>query len=98
MRTREIGVRLSLGATAGNVRGMVIRQGLTLAGIGIAVGLAGALGVTQLFASQLMGVSPYDPVSYGLTSLLLITTTAAACYMPARRASRLNPVQALRID
>ncbi len=98
MRTREIGVRISLGATAGNVRGMVIRQGLTLAAIGIAVGLAGALGVTQLFASQLMGVSPYDPVSYAVTSLLLVATTAAACYLPARRAARLNPVQALRID
>lgn len=98
MRTREIGVRISLGATAGDVRNMVIRQGLTLAALGIAAGLAGALGVTRLLASQLMGVSPYDPTSYALTALLLVTATAAACYLPARRAAQLNPVQALRID
>lgn len=98
MRTREIGVRMSLGATASDVRTMVVRQGLTLAAIGIVVGLAGALGVTRLFASQLMGVSPYDPASFATTCLLLVMTTAAACYLPARRAALMNPVQALRIE
>jgi predicted permease len=98
LRTREIGVRMSLGATAGAVRRMVMRQGLGLACLGIVVGLAGAVAVTRLFASQLIGVEPLDPVSFAGTALLLSATTAAACFLPARRASRLDPVRALRID
>ncbi|MDH4066886.1 MAG: FtsX-like permease family protein, partial [Acidobacteriota bacterium] len=98
MRTREIGVRMSLGATARDVRRLVVRQGLGLAVTGIAAGLLLALGVTQLFASQLVGIRPYDPTSYGATAGLLVAITAAACYLPARRAARLNPVQALRVD
>lgn len=98
LRTREIGVRMSLGATTGDVRRLVVGQGLGLALAGIVIGLALALGVTRLFASQLAGVRPYDPVSYLTTGLLLVAITAAACYLPARRAAGLNPVQALRTD
>jgi len=98
MRTREIGVRMSLGATASDVRQMVVRQGLGLAGLGIALGLGAALGVTRLFSSQLLGISPYAPASYTATALLLVATTAAACYLPARRAARLDPVSALRTE
>jgi len=97
-RTREIGVRMSLGATARDVRQMVIRQGLGMAALGVALGLAGALAVTRLFASQLVGVRSYDPVSYALTAMMLVATTAAASYLPARRASRLDPAEALRVD
>lgn len=98
MRTREIGVRMSLGATASDVRRLVVGQGLGLALGGIAVGLGIALGVTRLFASQLIGIGPYDPAAYAGTALVLVAITAVACYLPARRAARLNPVQALRVD
>jgi predicted permease len=98
LRTREIGVRLSLGATAGAVRRMVMRQGLGLAAAGIVIGLVAAVAVTRLFASQLIGVEPLDPISYAGTALLLAATTAAACYLPARRAARLDPIRALRIE
>lgn len=97
-RTREIGVRMSLGATASDVRRMVLRQGLGLALAGVALGVIAAVGVTGLFASQLAGVSPRDPLSFGSTAVLLVATTALACYLPARRAARLNPVQALRTE
>ncbi|MGE0866395.1 MAG: ABC transporter permease [Vicinamibacterales bacterium] len=98
LRTREIGVRMSLGATAAEVRRMVLQQGLTLVAIGLALGLAATVGVSRLFASQLMGVSAYDPASYAVTTALLVATAAAACYLPARRAARLDPVQALRME
>ncbi len=97
-RTREIGVRMSLGATARDVRRMVVRQGLGLAAAGLSLGLVAALTVAQLFASQLMSVSPFDPASYAGTALLLAAITALACYVPARRAAGLNPVQALRVE
>ncbi|MDH4065603.1 MAG: ABC transporter permease, partial [Acidobacteriota bacterium] len=98
MRTREIGVRMSLGATAGDVRRLVVSQGLGLAVAGLGIGAVLALAVTRLFASLLVGVSPSDPASYTATAALLVAITAAACYLPARRAARLNPVQALRVD
>jgi len=95
-RTREIGVRMSLGATAGDVRRLVVGQGVRLAGAGVALGLAAALPLTRLFAPQLLGVAPHDPLSYGATALALSGIVALACYLPARRAARLDPVQALR--
>ncbi len=98
LRTREIGVRISLGATSGQVRQMIVGQGLVLAVVGLALGVLIALGVTRLFASQLMGVSVYDPVSYIVTVVLLTATAVLACYLPARRAARLDPVRALRME
>ena len=97
-RTREIGVRMSLGATAADIGRLVVAHGLALAAAGIAVGLAGALALTRLFESQLLGVSPLDAVAFAATIVVLAATTLAACAGPAWRAARLNPVQALRVD
>ncbi len=97
-RTREIGVRMSLGATAADVGRLVVGQGLGLTAFGIVLGLAGAAGVTRLFESQLLGVSALDPLAFGATTILLAATTVAACAIPAWRAARLDPVRALRMD
>ena len=97
-RTREIGVRMSLGATAAEVGRLVVRQGLGLSAAGIVVGLAGAAAVTRLFESQLLGVSPLDPAAFAATTGLLTMTTLLACALPAWRAARLDPVRALRVD
>jgi predicted permease len=97
-QTREIGVRMSLGASRSQVRRMVVGQGLTLAAIGLAVGGALAVVVTRLFQPQLLGISPYDPVAFLVTVALLAGTSAAAALLPAVRASRLDPVKALRVD
>ena len=97
-RTREIGVRMSLGATKADVARLVVSQGLGLAALGITLGLAGAAGVTRLFESQLLGVSALDPGAFAATTVLLAATTLAACAAPAWRAARLDPVQALRVD
>ena len=97
-RTREIGVRVSLGATHADVARLVVAQGLGLAALGIVLGLAGAAGVTRLFESQLLGVSALDPGTFVATAVLLAATTLAACAAPAWRAARLDPVRALRAD
>lgn len=97
-RTREIGVRMSLGATAADVGRLVVQQGLGLAAAGIAVGLVGAVAVTRVFESQLLGVSPLDPAAFAATTVLLAATALLACAVPAWRAARLDPVRALRMD
>lgn len=97
-RTREIGVRVSLGATDRDIVRLVFGQGGALTAVGIAIGLVAALLVTRLFASQLVGVSTFDAPTYAVTLGALLTTTLAACYLPARRASRLDPSKALRTD
>jgi len=97
-RTQEIGIRMALGASASNVRGMVVRQGMTLAMIGIVVGLGVALGLSRLIASLLFGVTPRDPLVFFGVGALLSTVALAATYLPARRATRVNPVVALRYE
>ena len=94
-RTREFGVRMALGAQRRDVTGMVLRQGLLLAAIGVAVGLLGAFGLTRLMDSLLYGVSAVDPFTYIVVSLVLTAVALLACWLPARRASRVDPVQAL---
>jgi predicted permease len=97
-RTRELGIRLALGATASEVRGMVFKQGLGLTGIGIVVGVASAMALANLVSSLLYGVSAIDPVTFAVIPALLIAVAALAIYIPARRASRVDPVVALRIS
>ncbi|HEV3409360.1 MAG TPA: ABC transporter permease [Chthoniobacterales bacterium] len=94
-RTQEIGIRMALGAQKGDVLAMVVRQGMTLAVIGIAVGVAGALGLTRLIANLLFGVNAADPLTFAAISLLLGFVAFLACYVPARRAAKLDPVIAL---
>ncbi len=97
-RTNEIGVRMALGARYGDVLGLVLRQGLVLAGIGILAGILGALGLTQMLASLLYGVTPTDPVTFALAPAILLGVAALACWVPARRAARIDPLVALRQD
>jgi len=94
--TREIGIRVALGAPTGQVLGRVVRHGVVLAAIGLAIGAAGSLAVTRLLSSMLFEVKPGDPVTLMGVSLLLMLVALAACYIPARRASRVDPLVALR--
>lgn len=97
-RTREIGVRLAMGATAGAVRGMVVRQGLGLAAAGTVVGLVAAGAMSRLMASLLFGVGAMDPLTYGAVALTLVTVATLASWIPARRAAGVDPSRALRED
>lgn len=95
-RTREIGVRIALGAHARRVFALVLRQGMVLAGIGVAVGIAGALALTRFLQSLLFGISATDPVILIAVALLLGVVTLTGAYLPARRAARIDPIVALR--
>jgi putative ABC transport system permease protein len=95
-RTHEIGVRLALGAQGTDVMGMVLSQGLRLALAGAGVGLAGALVVSHMMSSLLYGVGPTDPLTFGGVAAALTVVAIAACYIPARRAIRVDPIVALR--
>jgi putative ABC transport system permease protein len=95
-RTQEIGVRMAIGAQAGDVMRMILGGGMKLALIGVAIGTAGALALSDLVTSMLYGVTPFDPVSYAATALVLLAVAALACYVPARRAMRIDPILALR--
>ena len=95
-RSREIGLRMALGADRRGIRNMVIRQGALLVGVGVALGLAGALATTRALESLLFGVTPLDVPTLIAVPMLLITVAIAACYLPARRATRVDPMIALR--
>ena len=97
-RTREIGIRIALGAAGRNVVWLVTREVLMLVGIGVAIGLPVAFAVTRLLASQLFGIGPYDPVVIALAILGLAGAGAISGYFPARRATRVDPIQALRYE
>jgi ABC-type antimicrobial peptide transport system permease subunit len=97
-RTREIGIRLALGERPGRLRWMFIRSALALTGIGIAIGLTAAAGLTRLMKSLLFGVSPLDPFTYVSVLIVLAASAVFASYLPARRAAAVNPVDALRAE
>jgi ABC-type antimicrobial peptide transport system permease subunit len=95
-RTREIGVRIALGAQRKNVLALVVGQGLKLALLGLALGLITALGLTRLIAGLLYGVTPADPVAFIGVSMLLLLVAMLASWLPARRAAKVDPMIALR--
>ena len=97
-RRREIGIRLALGAQPRGLRRMFVRHALVLAGIGVAIGLAAAFGLTRLMTSLLFGISPLDPVTYLVVPAVLLASAALASYVPARRAASVDPTEALRAE
>jgi ABC-type antimicrobial peptide transport system permease subunit len=97
-RRREIGIRIALGAQAQAVTRMFVAHGMTLAGLGVAIGLMVAFGIMRVMSSLLFQVSPVDPLTYAMVSLTLIAATVLACYVPALRATAVDPIEALRSE
>jgi predicted permease len=97
-RTREIGIRIALGAQAQRVRRMFVAHGLTLAGVGVAIGLASAFAIMRLMSSLLFQISPVDPLTYATVLLTIIAATCLASYVPAQRATAVDPIEALRSE
>jgi len=98
LRRNELGIRLALGAQRGNILWLVLRQGLKLAGVGVVIGLAGAFALTRFLRGLLFGIDPTDPATLIAISSLLIAVASLACWLPARRAARVDPMEALRYE
>ena len=97
-RLREFGIRMAMGAATGQIRAMVVRQGVLVAGLGVAIGLAGGIVLTRLMQSLLFGVSATDPLTFGAFAVVLMGVAALASYLPARKASSVDPAEALRYE
>jgi len=97
-RTQEIGIRMALGASPGTVRGMIVRQGMLLAGIGVVIGVGAAFGLTRLMKDMIFGVKTWDPVTFVGVVVVLSAVSLLASYVPARRASRVDPMVSLRYE
>ena len=97
-RRREIGVRIALGASAANVLRVVLGQGLTTVAAGVAIGALGAIALTRTMQSMLFGVTATDPLTFGLVIGVLAAVATLACYVPARRGTRVDPIEVLRRD
>jgi ABC-type antimicrobial peptide transport system permease subunit len=97
-RRREIGIRLALGAQQSELRRMFVLSAMTLAGIGVAIGLAAAVALMRLMKSLLFGISPLDPLTYVAVPIVLVAAAVLASYLPARRAAAVDPVEALRAE
>jgi putative ABC transport system permease protein len=97
-RTHEIGIRMALGAQPSDVMRLVLGQGAKMVLLGVIIGIAAALGLTRLMANQLFGVTSHDPFTFAAVALLLTMIALLACYVPARRAVRVDPLIALRYE
>ncbi len=97
-RSRELGLRIAMGAQAAQLKGMVLREGLVLSAIGVAIGLALALGLTRLMVGLLFGVRPLDPLTFVAVAVGLTGVALAASYLPARRTAVVDPMTALRAE
>jgi ABC-type antimicrobial peptide transport system permease subunit len=97
-RTQEVGIRMALGATGGEILRLMLGQGLRLTLIGVALGVAGAFGVTRLLSAMLYGVTTTDALTFTGAAILLAAVALLACYLPARRATKVDPMIALRCE
>ena len=97
-RSRELGMRMALGAEAGRIMLMVVRQGVVLAGAGVIIGMGLAFGLTRLMSAVLVGVSPADPATFASVAGGLLLVAVLASYLPARRAARVDPMKSLRYE
>ncbi len=97
-RTRELGIRMALGAPGKGVMSMIVRQGSLLAGVGVVIGIGLALAVSRTLSIFLFGVSPFDPLTFGAVAIFLLGAGVAASYFPARRATKVDPMTALRAE
>jgi putative ABC transport system permease protein len=97
-RTQEMGIRMSIGAGPRDILKLVVGQGMRLALIGVAIGIVASLGLTRLISTLLFGVSTTDPLAFSLAAVALVSTALVACYLPARRATRVDPMVVLRFE